>query len=98
MNEVRRCDEMERKIRYMEHEIKKDGITAIDNGDNPDAPQPREMVELETTLEKLENELREVNLNSEKLKNNLLELIELKHVLKKAQMFFDEVIMNLLIY
>ncbi|XP_051171219.1 V-type proton ATPase 116 kDa subunit a 1 [Leptopilina boulardi] len=90
VNEVRRCDEMERKLRYLEKEIKKDGIPMLDTGDNPEAPQPREMIDLEATFEKLENELREVNQNAEALKRNFLELTELKHILRKTQVFFDE--------
>ncbi|XP_032452063.1 V-type proton ATPase 116 kDa subunit a isoform X8 [Nasonia vitripennis] len=90
VNEVRRCDEMERKLRYLEKEIKKDGIPMLDTGENPEAPQPREMIDLEATFEKLENELREVNLNAEALKRNFLELTELKHILRKTQVFFDE--------
>ena len=50
MNEVRRCDEMERKLRFLEKEIKKDGIPILDVGDNPEAPQPREMIDLEVSL------------------------------------------------
>ncbi|VDM47557.1 unnamed protein product [Toxocara canis] len=47
VNEVRRCDEMERKLRFLEREIKKDAIPMLDTGENPDAPQPREMIDLE---------------------------------------------------
>uniref|UniRef100_A0A1B6DQC3 V-type proton ATPase subunit a n=1 Tax=Clastoptera arizonana TaxID=38151 RepID=A0A1B6DQC3_9HEMI len=90
VNEVRRCDEMERKLRYLEKEIKKDGIPMLDTGENPEAPQPREMIDLEATFEKLESELREVNQNAEALKRNFLELTELKHILRKTQVFFDE--------
>lgn len=82
---------MERKLRYLEKEIKKDGIPMLDTGENPEAPQPREMIDLEATFEKLENELREVNQNAEALKRNFLELTELKHILRKTQVFFDEV-------
>ena len=92
VNEVRRCDEMERKLRFLEKEIKKDGIPMAECNSIPEAPQPREMIDLEATFEKLENELREVNQNAEALKRNYLELSELKHVLKKTQIFFDEVI------
>ncbi|XP_014679510.1 PREDICTED: V-type proton ATPase 116 kDa subunit a isoform 1-like isoform X2 [Priapulus caudatus] len=90
VNEVRRCEEMERKLRFIEKEIKKDGIPMLDTGDNPDAPAPREMIDLEATFEKLENEMKEVNTNAEALKRNFLELTELKHILRKTQVFFDE--------
>ncbi|KAG1654258.1 V-type proton ATPase subunit a isoform 1 [Nymphon striatum] len=90
VNEVRRCDEMERKLRFLEKEIKKDEIPMLDAGDSPDAPQPREMIDLEATFEKLENEMKEVNNNAEALKKNYLELTELKHILRKTKVFFDE--------
>lgn len=41
---------MERKLRYIEKEIKKDKIPVLDTGDNPDAPAPREMIDLEVRL------------------------------------------------
>jgi len=90
VNEVRRCDEMERKLRFLEKEIKKDEIPMLDAGDSPDAPQPREMIDMEATFEKLEHELQEVNQNAEALKKNFLELTELKHILRKTQHFFEE--------
>merc|ERR1719394_1272951 len=90
VNEVRRCDEMERKLRFLEKEIKKDDIPMLDAGDSPEAPQPREMIDMEATFEKLEHELQEVNQNAEALKKNFLELTELKHILRKTQQFFEE--------
>lgn len=50
---------------------------------------------LQSTFEKLENEMKEVNTNHEALKRNFLELTELKHILRKTQNFFDEVSSNL---
>lgn len=50
MNEVRRCDEMERKLRYLEREIRRDGIPVLDTGENPEAPMPREMIDLEVSI------------------------------------------------
>ena len=32
---------------FLEKEIKKDGIPMLDTGDNPEAPAPREMIDLE---------------------------------------------------
>ena len=82
---------MERKLRFLEKEIKKDGIPMMELMDNPEAPQPREMIDLEATYEKLESELKEVNTNAEALKKTYLELTELRHILQKTQCFFDEV-------
>jgi len=34
-------------IGFLEKEIRKDGIPMLDTGENPDAPAPREMIDLE---------------------------------------------------
>uniref|UniRef100_A0A8C1RN17 V-type proton ATPase subunit a n=1 Tax=Cyprinus carpio TaxID=7962 RepID=A0A8C1RN17_CYPCA len=91
VNEVRRCEEMDRKLRFVEKEIKKANIRVVDTGENPEVPLPRDMIDLEATFEKLENELKEINTNQEALKKNFLELTELKHILRRTQQFFDEV-------
>ncbi|KAG9342964.1 hypothetical protein JZ751_015180 [Albula glossodonta] len=90
VNEVRRCEEMDRKLRFVEKEIKKASIPIVDMGENPEVPFPRDMIDLEATFEKLENELKEINTNQEALKKNFLELTELKHILRRTQQFFDE--------
>ncbi|XP_067130606.1 V-type proton ATPase 116 kDa subunit a 1-like [Centruroides vittatus] len=90
VNDIRRCDEMERKLRFLETEIKKENIPIFDAGDNPEAPLPKEIIDLEATLEKFETELREVIINDDALTKTFLELTEMKYVLMKAQMFFDE--------
>jgi len=89
VNEVRRCDDMERVLKYVETEVLRADFKVADNGDNPPAPQPREMVDLEASLEKLETELKEVSGNAENLSRNFLELTELKEVLKAAHQFLD---------
>ncbi|KAL3967247.1 tankyrase [Sarotherodon galilaeus] len=91
VNEVRRCEEMDRKLRFVEKEIKKANIPTVDTGENPEVPFPRDMIDLEATFEKLENELKEINTNQEALKKNFLELTELKHILHRTQQFFNEV-------
>ncbi|XP_065129202.2 V-type proton ATPase 116 kDa subunit a isoform X1 [Paramisgurnus dabryanus] len=91
VNEVRRCEEMDRKLRFVEKEIKKANIPILDTGENPEVPFPRDMIDLEATFEKLENEMREINTNQEALKKNFLELTELKHILRRTQQFFNEI-------
>uniref|UniRef100_A0A8C7WR84 V-type proton ATPase subunit a n=1 Tax=Oryzias sinensis TaxID=183150 RepID=A0A8C7WR84_9TELE len=90
VNEVRRCEEMDRKLRFVEKEIKKANLAILDTGENPEVPFPRDMIDLEATFEKLENELKEINTNQEALKKNFLELTELKHILRRTQQFFEE--------
>lgn len=49
VNEVRRCDEMERKLRYIEAEVKKDDVNIPDVQESPKAPNPREIIDLEVS-------------------------------------------------
>ena len=90
VSEVRRCDELQRKIRYIETEVKKDGVKILDCSDVPRAPNPREIIDLEAHLEKTENEILELSQNAVNLKTNYLELLELRHVLERTQNFFYE--------
>ncbi|KAL7060085.1 hypothetical protein AAHC03_09256 [Spirometra sp. Aus1] len=90
VNEVRRCDEMERKLRFMEKEIKSNNLTIHACLEIPEAPAPREMIDMETTFDKLANEASEVNSSLENLKKTYFELQEMKHLLRKTQIFFEE--------
>ncbi|VDL60396.1 unnamed protein product [Hymenolepis diminuta] len=89
VDEVRRCDEMERKLRYIEGEIMKDNISVYEPDEIPEAPPPREMLELEATLDKLDHELREVTFNAEQLRKSYIELTELKMVLRMTQIMLE---------
>jgi len=91
VGEVKRCEEMERKLRFMETELARERMTVPDDSDlaRP-APAPREMVELETTLTTVENNLKEVNTNYVSLRKNHLELTEMKTMLNKTEMFLSE--------
>jgi len=61
VGEVRRCDEMERKLKFIEGEIKKAGLKMAEDRDwDEKVPEFREIGELETKLEGLEEELQEV--------------------------------------
>nr|XP_060635689.1 V-type proton ATPase 116 kDa subunit a 4 isoform X2 [Anolis sagrei ordinatus] len=88
VNEVRRCESLERILRFLEIEMGED-IPFQKPVKYPETPLPREMIDLEGVLEKLEGELQEANQNLQALKQNFLELTELKHLLKKTQDFFE---------
>ncbi|KAJ8971707.1 hypothetical protein NQ317_006009 [Molorchus minor] len=90
VSEVRRCDEMERKLRYIETEVKKDSVNIPDGSELPKAPNPREIIDLEAHLEKTEGDIKELSESAVNLKSNFLELTELRHVLEKTQVFFNE--------
>ncbi|KAB0342502.1 hypothetical protein FD754_019428 [Muntiacus muntjak] len=88
VNEVRRCESLERILRFLEDQMQ-DEIEIQVPEKSPLTPFPREMIILETALEKLEGELQEANQNYQALKRNFLELTEFKHLLKKTQDFFE---------
>lgn len=81
---------MERKLRYIEAEVRKDNVTIPDLAELPRAPNPRDIINLEARFEKTENEIVEFSQNAVNLKSNFLELTELKQVLEKTQGFFAE--------
>ena len=89
VNEVRRCDEMERRLEFLKTEVKKYDFEIWDLV-NQAIPSPQEMNELETNLEKLEMELLQINENDRILKTRFLELTEMKHVLNKTNFFLDD--------
>eukprot|EP01101_Sappina_pedata_P012581 TRINITY_DN86_c0_g1_i1.p1 TRINITY_DN86_c0_g1~~TRINITY_DN86_c0_g1_i1.p1 ORF type:complete len:883 (-),score=426.82 TRINITY_DN86_c0_g1_i1:141-2546(-) len=94
--DVKRYDEMERKVRYFHDQIVKANINtdtlssvAIEAAD---LTQSSKVIadELEQKFEDLEKELLSISSNQETLDRNLNELIELEHVLDKDAFFFDE--------
>ncbi|CAJ0581310.1 unnamed protein product, partial [Mesorhabditis spiculigera] len=89
VNEVRRCDEMERKLRYIEEEVTKNEIQVDDASFHIKAPQPKEMGELEANLEKIEDELLQINSNTKTLQRNYTQLMEMKAVLDKVKLLLD---------
>ena len=72
---------MLRKLRYFSEQIAKAGLVAIPR---PVSEQAYQLEELEAKLEELENELRQINVNTEKLRRSHSELVELQLVLEKA--------------
>jgi V-type H+-transporting ATPase subunit a len=98
---VKRCDELERKLRFFSGEIAKfelecDSPGSIDSfledptvvsstGENGSG---KILETLEVELEKYESQLRELNVFSEKLTVEYNEKVELQEVLEKARRFF----------
>ncbi|KAL5716857.1 V-type proton ATPase subunit a1 [Ranunculus cassubicifolius] len=81
VNQVKRCGEMSRKLRFFKDQISKAGVVAFARpGMQPDI----ELEELEVKLAEHETELIEMNSNSEKLGQTYNELQEFKLVLQKA--------------
>eukprot|EP01133_Synstelium_polycarpum_P015196 gene15196-17982_t len=98
VNEVKRCDEMERKLKYFEEQIVKEPKMnriyqqTIDENAATIATQDEnlQMDELEARFDELEVELKQANSNQEILLRNYNELVELRHVLTKDAVFFQE--------
>ncbi|KAK6634657.1 hypothetical protein RUM43_012058 [Polyplax serrata] len=97
VTDIRRCEEMERKIRLLEEEIWKSSTAFVECKEIPPAPGAKETLLLESHLESLVDEIQNINKSVDILKRNLLEFVEQHHVLKKAstwlqnnQLEFDE--------
>uniref|UniRef100_A0A668A771 V-type proton ATPase subunit a n=1 Tax=Myripristis murdjan TaxID=586833 RepID=A0A668A771_9TELE len=84
VNEIKRCEEMERILGYLLREIKKADIPLPEGDVNPVAPLPKHVMD---QLQRLEVELSEVTRNKEKLQKNLLELTEYTHMLRITRSF-----------
>ncbi|XP_036609429.1 V-type proton ATPase 116 kDa subunit a2 [Trichosurus vulpecula] len=87
VGEVKRCEELERILAYLVQEIKRADIPLPDGDTSPPAPPFKQVLEMQEQLQKLEVELREVTKNKEKLRKNLLELIEYTHMLRVTKTF-----------
>ncbi|XP_036132258.1 V-type proton ATPase 116 kDa subunit a2 isoform X3 [Molossus molossus] len=87
VGEVKRCEELERILAYLVQEIHRAGLPLPEGESSPPAPPLKQVLEMQEQLQKLEVELREVTKNKEKLRKNLLELIEYTHMLRVTKTF-----------
>ncbi|XP_031611251.1 V-type proton ATPase 116 kDa subunit a [Oreochromis aureus] len=87
VNEIKKCEEMERILGYLLREIKKADISLPETDVNPAAPLPKHVMTIMEQLQRLEVELGEVTRNKEKLQRNLLELTEYTHMLRITRNF-----------
>uniref|UniRef100_A0A0C9RVH1 V-type proton ATPase subunit a n=1 Tax=Wollemia nobilis TaxID=56998 RepID=A0A0C9RVH1_9CONI len=85
-NQVKRCGEMARKLRFFRDQMNKAGLSP---STMPASHQDIEMDDLEVKLGELEAELLEMNANGDKLQRSYSELQEFKHVLQKAGAVFS---------
>ena len=100
---VKRCDELERKLRFFSGEIEKFDLElasagsveaflqapSMVNGSSGHSKSGAQLLEtLESELEGYESQLRELNTYSEKLTIEYNEKVELQEVLEKARRFF----------
>ncbi|KAA8592242.1 hypothetical protein FQN60_017697 [Etheostoma spectabile] len=87
VNEIKKCEEMERILGYLLREVKKADISQPEGDVNPVAPLPKHVMAIMEQLQRLEVELGEVTRNKEKLQRNLLELTEYTHMLRTTRNF-----------
>eukprot|EP01125_Pyxidicula_operculata_P007322 TRINITY_DN2492_c0_g1_i3.p1 TRINITY_DN2492_c0_g1~~TRINITY_DN2492_c0_g1_i3.p1 ORF type:complete len:866 (-),score=210.00 TRINITY_DN2492_c0_g1_i3:33-2630(-) len=98
VSQVKRADEMQRKLRYLENQIVKVNEEALVDGlkeqikieESKDDEQKVHMDELEAKFDELEKQIVEMNGHQDKLNHNYNQLIELKYVLIKDESFFAE--------
>jgi V-type H+-transporting ATPase subunit a len=93
VNDVKRCDEMERKLRFLVDQLKRENDFEQLYGEGVLAMQrngPITLDQLEGRLEIEEQELASANASALLLERNRNELVELKHVLEKDELFFQE--------
>jgi len=93
VNEVRRADEMERRLTYFQDQIgnaftEEEREDIILSKKKKDGAVVFDMDAWETKFDDLEQELNQLNNNQETLRRDYNELIELRHVLTKDNEFF----------
>ncbi|XP_030526593.1 V-type proton ATPase subunit a1-like isoform X2 [Rhodamnia argentea] len=84
VNQVKRCAEMSRKLRFFKDQVGKAGIKSPEN---PVVQPDVVLEEVEIQLVEHEHELTEMNSNSERLRQSYNELLEYKMVLQEAGSF-----------
>ncbi|KAM1167633.1 hypothetical protein ACFX2I_029524 [Malus domestica] len=84
VNQVKRCAEMSRKLRFFRDQISKAGLLS---SVHPVLQPDIDLEELEIQLAEHEHELIELNSNSDRIQHSYNELLEYKMVLQKASGF-----------
>ncbi|XP_048032054.1 T cell immune regulator 1, ATPase H+ transporting V0 subunit a3b isoform X2 [Megalobrama amblycephala] len=85
VNEVRRCEELEKTFGFLEQEISRSLSQKLQPPiPTPPAPQPRELLTIEEESERLARELREVSRNRDSLRSQFTQLCQYRGVLKQT--------------
>ncbi|TRY98207.1 hypothetical protein DNTS_006238 [Danionella cerebrum] len=85
VNEVRRCEELEKAFGFLEQEITRTLSQKLQPPiPTPPAPQPRELLSIEEESERLVRELREVSRNRDSLHSQHTHLCQYRAVLKQT--------------
>ncbi|KAF1744429.1 hypothetical protein MXB_2206 [Myxobolus squamalis] len=81
------CEEMERKIRFLEETIKSEDLTPFDNGHNVEAPYLNQFGELENEINVIVNQIEQCNSHISDLRKGYNELVEYRLVLRNTDKF-----------
>nr|XP_020480115.1 V-type proton ATPase 116 kDa subunit a-like [Monopterus albus] len=89
VNEVRRCEELEKTFTFLEQEINRSLSPPLRGPlpppcPTPLAPQPRELITIEEESERLARELKEVSRNRDSLRAQLTQLCQYRGVLNRT--------------
>ncbi|KAM3725124.1 V-type proton ATPasesubunit a [Dirofilaria immitis] len=93
LRDIQRFEELERKLRFLDAQIRKDDIEVNDDVSNDGTYEilaPHELNQLEGTLIDLERDVIDMNENNILLKQSYLELKEWEAILEKTDHFFEE--------
>ncbi|KAG2446982.1 hypothetical protein HYH02_008136 [Chlamydomonas schloesseri] len=92
-NQVKRCDEMARRLRFFSEQVARDGLAPAPHAASglASSSTPAHVLdEMEGRLEELERELLGLNESSERLDRTYYELVELQVVLEHAGQLFEK--------
>ena len=87
VSEMKRCDEMERHLRFIEDQVTSAGLTMSKRSW---VERPGAMVDFQSQLEEYHKDLIQLNGNQSKLTSSYNHLVELSHVLQKCDDIFSE--------
>ncbi|ORZ27398.1 V-type ATPase, V0 complex, 116kDa subunit family [Lobosporangium transversale] len=97
VNEIRQFDEMERQLRFFASQIEKAEIpiqSTTTSSYVAHAPSRQELDDIVRRLSAHESRLLQMNASYENMQRRHWELIELRHVLQEAAVFFEEAVSN----